>query len=276
MDFYYEKIKNLESIMNMFTMDDLIVAFSGGVDSSVILKISCDFAKQNNKKVYAITFNTKLHPMNEINNSKLVAEELGAVHIILEVDEMENAGINNNPVNRCYLCKKYMFSKLREKAMELGASIIIEGTNKDDLDEYRPGIKALKELEIISPLALVDLTKIEVRALATSLGISASNRPSAPCLATRFPYGTELSNKKMKQVEKGEEFLRKLDLYNVRIRVHENIARIEVDQYDFEKVLKFKSKIIKFLKKLGFTYITLDLEGFRSGSMDVDLLYSPK
>lgn len=268
-----EKVKHLEKLIDEITENHVVVAFSGGVDSSLVLKLACDNAKKKGNKVYAITLHTKLHPMNEIENAKKVAEELGAIHIVLEVDEMSEAGVSENPVDRCYRCKKYLFARLKEKASELGAINVIEGTNEDDLHVYRPGIKALEELDIISPLAICGFTKQEVRALATSLGISASNRPSAPCLATRFPYGTKLSYEKMKQVEKGEAFLKTLELYNVRIRVYENIARIEVDHNDFEKVIKSKNEIIKYLKDLGFTYITLDLEGFRSGSMDVDLLY---
>ena len=180
----------------------------------------------------------------------------------------EEAGIKNNPVDRCYLCKKYLFSSLKEVAKELNVATILEGTNEDDLHVYRPGIKALGELGIKSPLAEAKFTKSEVRKLAEKYDISVANRPSTPCLATRFPYGTELSYESMRKVEEAEEYLRSLDLYNVRVRLHDDIGRIEVDDEGLETVILNKKDIISFFKSRGIEYVTIDLEGFRSGSMD--------
>ena len=150
----------------------------------------------------------------------------------------------------------------------LGIKTIMDGTNEDDLHVYRPGIRALRELSIISPLAETEMTKEEIRRMAEEYGLSVATKPSTPCLATRFPYGTQLTYEKMRQVENGEEILKSFGFYNVRLRVHDDIARIETDKEDFEQLLKHKEEIVKELKKIGYDYITLDLEGFRSGSMD--------
>ena len=157
---------------------------------------------------------------------------------------------------------------MKDKAESLGVKIILDGTNEDDLHMFRPGLKALKELEIKSPLVESDFSKTDVRKLAEEYGLSVSKKPSTPCLATRFPYGSRLSYEEMKKVEKGEDFLKNLGLYNVRLRVHNDIARIEVDKEDIVKIVVYKEAIISYLKELGYRYITLDLEGFRSGSMD--------
>ncbi len=266
-----KKLKTLNSLIDKYTDKDIVVAFSGGVDSSLVLKLVCEKAKEKNTKVYAITMHTKLHPMKEIEISKSVAKEVGAIHIIIEVDEFKDAGIEDNPKDRCYLCKKHLFNLIMDKAKELNAFYILEGTNEDDLHVYRPGLKALKELGIISPLALAGMTKEEVRKLAAINNISTSDKPSSPCMATRFPYGTKLTVEAMKKVEEAEEYLKTFGLYNVRVRVHGNFARIEVDEKDFLKVIENKKRITDFLKSLGYSYVNLDLEGFRSGSMDIDI-----
>lgn len=271
MDNYSEKHTYLLSEINRYTNNDIIIAFSGGVDSSLLLKLACESARKKKHKVYAVTVHTELHPMNEIAIAKHVAEESGAIHSIIQVDELQNAGIQNNPANRCYLCKKYLFSKLKQMASELNIDVILEGTNEDDLHVYRPGIKAIKELNIISPLADAKMTKNDVRQMAEEYGLSVAKRPSNPCLATRFPYGTMLSYQMMRTVEKGEAYIKTLGFYNVRLRVHDNMARIEVDDKDMTKLIIHRKDIISYLKNLGFVYITLDMEGFRSGSMDYNV-----
>ncbi|WP_443863645.1 ATP-dependent sacrificial sulfur transferase LarE [Fusobacterium ulcerans] len=265
---YEEKCSYLQKLMEKYTQENVVVAFSGGVDSSLLLKTACINAVKNGTKVFAVTMHTTLHTMNEIESSKETAGEVGAEHLIISVDELKEAGIENNPVERCYLCKKYLFQKMKDKAESLGVKIILDGTNEDDLHMFRPGLRALKELEIKSPLAESDFSKTDVRKLAEEYGMSVSKKPSTPCLATRFPYGSRLSYEEMKKVEKGEDFLKNLGLYNVRLRVHNDIARIEVDKEDIVKIVVYKEVIISYLKELGYRYITLDLEGFRSGSMD--------
>ncbi len=259
----------LLQIMKDFSDKDLIVAFSGGVDSSLLLKIACDFAKEKGGAVYAVTMQTKLHPAGDMADARKICSEIGARHLVITVDELQEAGILNNPANRCYLCKKHLFMKMLERAESLGVSTIIEGTNEDDLHVYRPGIRALKELCIISPLAEAGMTKQDVRNLAEEYGLSAASKPSTPCLATRFPYGTALSYEAMALVEKGEAYLKNLGFYNVRLRIHDRIARIETDKAAFPALLQHSEEITAYLKSLGYDYITLDLEGFRSGSMDI-------
>lgn len=268
---YLEKREQLIRKMAQYAGQDVMVAFSGGADSSLLLKLTHEAAQKTGKEVYAVTMQTRLHPAREIEEAKRVCEEIGAVHIVIAVDELEEAGIMNNPVERCYLCKKHLFLKMKERASDLGINVILEGTNEDDLHVYRPGIKALRELQIISPLAEAGLTKAEVRKMACEYGISVSSKPATPCLATRFPYGTELTYEKMAQVEKGEAFLKEIGLHNVRVRAHDKLARIEIDESTFGEFLTHKKEITDYLKSLGFVYITLDLEGFRSGSMDADI-----
>ncbi|MDE7446297.1 MAG: ATP-dependent sacrificial sulfur transferase LarE [Lachnospiraceae bacterium] len=268
---YLEKREQLIRKMAQYAKQNVMVAFSGGVDSSLLLKLAHETARKTGKEVYAVTMQTRLHPVREIEEAKKVCEEIGAVHIVIAVDELEEAGIMNNPVERCYLCKKHLFLKMKERASELGISVILEGTNEDDLHVYRPGIEALRELQIISPLAEAGLTKAEVRKMACEYSISVSSKPATPCLATRFPYGTELTYEKMAQVEKGETFLKEIGLHNVRVRAHDKLARIEIDESTFGEFLTHKKEIADYMKSLGFVYITLDLEGFRSGSMDVGI-----
>lgn len=268
---YSVKKEQLLLKINEYAGQNVIVAFSGGVDSTLLLKIACDMAKKEGTKVYAVSIQTRLHPMGEMEEAKKTCQELEAEHVVISIDELKEAGIMNNPVNRCYLCKKFLFSKIKDFASKLEISRILEGTNEDDLHVYRPGIKALKELGIKSPLAEAGLTKAEVRNLASEYGLKTASKPSAPCLATRFPYGTELAYEDMERVEKGEAYLKSFGLYNVRIRVYGKTARIEVDVASFAEVLAHKQDIITYLKELGFIYITLDLEGFRSGSMDVEI-----
>lgn len=254
--------------MQQYAQEDVMIAFSGGVDSSLLLKLATEAAKETGKKVYAATLHTMLHPAAELSEAKAVADEMGAEHIVLQVDELSEADISMNPENRCYRCKKCLFTKVLEKAAELSVHTVIEGTNEDDLHVYRPGIKAVQELGIASPLAQAEMTKEEVRKLAAEYNVSSSNKPSTPCLATRFPYGTELTYEKMQQVEAGETFLKTFGFYNVRVRVHDDVARLEVDADKLPLLIEHRDEITTHMKTLGYTYITFDLEGFRSGSYD--------
>lgn len=266
---YDGKKEILRQKMKENAQNDCIVAFSGGVDSSLLLKLACVAAAETGRKVYAVTMQTRLHPVQEIEHAGKVAAEIGAEHKVLSVDELMEAGIEENPTDRCYRCKKLLFGRIKEMAAELDVPTILEGTNEEDLHVYRPGLKAIKELEIHSPLAEAGFTKKEVRTLAQEYGLSVSSRPAMPCLATRFPYGTRLSYEKLRKVEQGETYLKKMGLYNVRLRVHDMIVRIETDTESFSTVLQHKEEIISYMKGLGFYYVTLDMEGFRSGSMDI-------
>lgn len=285
-----EKRAALEEYMRALPGHAVMVAFSGGVDSSLLLAAACRAAggkeeaaedgrrsdageagKTAGKTVCAAMVRTSLHPLQDAAVAKRVAGELGAGYLEIAVDELQDAGIADNPPDRCYRCKKLLFSRLKEEARKLGISAILEGSNADDVLVYRPGIRAVRELRIRSPLLELGLTKREVRALAAEYGISVADRPSAPCLATRFPYGTRLSVERMRQVDEGERFLRSLGFYNVRLRVHGDTARIEVDRQDMGRILEHAQEIAERIRALDFSYVALDLEGFRSGSMDRDL-----
>ncbi len=261
----------LLALMEEYGRQDVCLAFSGGVDSSLLLKLAADSAAAHGTTVYAVTFDSRLHPACDLENARKVAAELGGVHVVVTVDELEMEEIRSNPPDRCYLCKKQLFGKLLEFAAEKQVSVTMEGTNEDDLHVYRPGIRAVQELGVKSPLAEAGLTKAEVKALAAEYGISAASRPSTPCMATRLPYGAELNYKVLKQIEEGEALLREMIGGNVRLRLHGDVARIEADGENLEKAVALRGQLISRLKALGFVYITLDLEGFRSGSMDVHI-----
>lgn len=259
----------LEARMRKLAAGDICLAFSGGVDSSLLLKAAVDATEETGKKVYAVTFDSRLHPACDLEIAGQVAKELGGIHQVIQIDELEQADIRMNPENRCYLCKRRLFSCLKEFAEERKITCILDGTNEDDLHVYRPGIQALGELGIISPLAELYITKAEVKALASMYGISVASRPSTPCMATRIPYGMELNYDILARIGEGEAFLREMFSGNVRLRLHKNVARIELDPECLEQAVMKREQVISRLKELGFSYVTLDLEGFRSGSMDL-------
>lgn len=261
--------ERLEEMMRELAGQDICLAFSGGVDSSLLLKAAVDAAANTGAKVYAVTFDSRLHPSCDLEIARRVAEELGGIHQVISVDELEQEAIRHNPVDRCYLCKYHLFETLKQFAGERGISCILDGTNEDDMHVYRPGIRALSELGIISPLAQLHITKKEVKELAAEYGISVASRPSTPCMATRIPYGMDIEYDMLARIAEGEAFLRTRVEGNVRLRLHGNVARIEVDPDALAKIVVQRKEIIKRLKELGFVYLTLDLEGFRSGSMDI-------
>ncbi|HAN44689.1 MAG TPA: ATP-dependent sacrificial sulfur transferase LarE [Ruminococcaceae bacterium] len=258
----YEQLK---SYIAEIGKNGLCVAFSGGVDSSLLLKA----ASQLNIKTVAVTFFTRLHPPADIQLAQKLAAGFGVPLHIIEIDEFADKRIAENPVNRCYLCKRLLFSSLIKFAEENKLGCIIDGTNADDLTQYRPGLQALRELNIKSPLAELNISKQQVRALAAQLGIEVANRPSAPCLATRLPYNTKLDFGLLEKISAGEDYLKALGFATVRLRLHNDIVRIEVPKADFAAFIGYADIIAQRLKQMGFVYITLDIEGFRSGSMDI-------
>lgn len=266
---YREACRRLKEQMAEYTREDCMVAFSGGVDSSVLLKLACELASRNGTSVHAVTIQSELHPLGDLEISRKVAEEVGARHHIVEIQELQEAGIQYNPEDRCYRCKKYLFSQVLGLAEEVGARVIMEGTNEDDLHVYRPGIRAVRELGLKSPLAEAGMTKEQVRRLAGELSLSVAARPSTPCLATRFPYGTKLSMEEMRKVEQVEEWMRQKGYGNVRLRVHDSLVRLEIEREEFLRLLGEKQEMIAYIKSYGYDYVTMDLEGFRSGSMDI-------
>ncbi len=268
---YEEKKSQLLSFIDKTMHQDTVVAFSGGVDSSLLLYLCCVAGKKYNTKVYGVMICSVLSPSRDYDIARAVAAEAGAVFDTIHMDELSVPQIRENALERCYVCKKYLFTGLLDFAAQKGITTVLEGTNEDDLHVYRPGIRAIKELGIQSPLVDAGLSKEQVRRMASEYGISVAQRPSSPCLATRFPYGTHLNIEDLKAVEKGEQILRNYGFHNVRLRVHKNIARIEVDGSDMPEALRLRREISQKIRALGYDYVTLDLEGFRSGSMDVGI-----
>lgn len=263
-----EKEKRLWERIEEYTKEDICVAFSGGVDSSLLLVMADMMAKKSGTKVYAITADTLLHPKADLENAKKVLETTACIHCVLKIDELTVPEMKENPKDRCYLCKKELYTKMLHFAKEKKCRWLLDGTNEDDLHVYRPGLRAVRELGVISPLADLGITKREVRSFADKYGISVAHRPSAPCLATRLPYGARLDFALLAEIDAAERKMQAMGYENVRIRVHGEIARIEVDKEQFLRVMGEYEKIVAMLKSERLHYITLDLEGFRSGSMD--------
>lgn len=262
-----DKEQRLFDILKKYVDDKVILAFSGGVDSTLVLKI-LSLVRKNNSDVLALTFNTTLSPKNDLEISKKLAKDFNIDLKIHNVNELENIDVINNSIDRCYHCKHSLFSEAVKLKDDLGYTHVLDGSNKDDFKIFRPGISALLDLDIKSPLKEAEFTKAEVRELAKKLDISVSNRPSAPCLATRFPYNSPLNFDIFPKIEMGEEFLKSKGFLVNRIRVYDDLIRIEILKEDFKKFFTLKDEIFLNLKSLGFNYITLDLDGYRSGSMD--------
>ena len=257
-----EKLKNRIAEL---AREGVAVAFSGGIDSSLLLKLACG----TGYPVQAVLLHSQLQPLRDLSIAQRVAEECGAPLTVLEADVSAVPAVMENRPDRCYHCKKTMFAALKAWCGERNIPHILEGTNADDLKVYRPGLQAVRELGILSPLAECGLTKREVRAMAEQLGISVAKRPSAPCMATRLPYDTPLDFAVLRKLEAGEELLRELGFEVCRLRLHGQVLRIEVPKDRFADLLKAGDAITQSMKQLGFSYLTLDLEGFRSGSMDI-------
>ena len=249
------KEKALLTQLDEIAKQDLCLAFSGGVDSSLLLKLVMDASAKYGTKVYAVTFQTRLHPPCDLETATRVAKEVGAVHEVLFVDELEQEAIRYNPENRCYLCKHYLFGKLLEFARDHGVTQVLDGTNEDDLHVYRPGRKALREYGVISPLAACHVTKTEVKALAAKYGVSVAHRPSTPCMATRLPYGAEINYDVLDRIADGEAWLHTMfgAEENLRLRVHGDMVRLEIAPERMGEVLEKREEMIAYLKKLGFS-----------------------
>ncbi len=260
-----KKLLKLKKIIR--EMNSVVIAFSGGTDSSFLLSAA---AEALGEKVIAATAKSPTYPGRELKEAKAVANKLGCRHIIINTYELEIKEFINNSRNRCYFCKKELFLKLISLKNKYNFNFIADGTNYNDLDTYRPGLKALKELGIRIPLAEAGLTKEEIREYSRLLNLPTWNKPALACLASRLPYGEKISKAVLKKIEKAEDFLCSLGFKQIRIRYHHPIARIEIEKDEIPRILQrnIREKIIRKLKKMKFEYITLDLEGYRSGSMD--------
>jgi len=260
-----EKLKLLKE--NIKSLKKLTVAFSGGVDSTFLLKVAHEVL---NDRVLAVTARTGTFPEREFREAEKYVESLGVQHRVLLFDEFQVPGFSDNPPDRCYLCKKALFGQIQKISQEHGIDHVADGSNKDDLSDYRPGMKAVKELGIISPLQEVGLTKEDIRILSRAMGLPTWNKPALACLATRFPVGDKITKEKLQMVDQAEEYLFGLGFDQVRVRCHGNLARIEVTKDDRKRFFDtdVMDRIHSELKKIGFHYVSLDLQGYRTGSMN--------
>ena len=258
--------KRYNELLNIIKKyDSLAVAFSAGVDSTLLLKAAKDALGEN---ALAITVMSDFVPMKEIESAKVIAKDLNVRHILLSVSPLDFPTIANNPKDRCYHCKIEIFKNIKKCAVENGIKFVAEGSNLDDTEDYRPGMKAIKELEIVSPLLEAKLTKKEIREISESLDLDTWNKPALACLASRVPYGEIITKEKLKKIEAAEEILNSFGFAGARLRLHGNLARIEILPENFSKFFAARIEIIKKLKELGFSYITLDIEGYRRGSLN--------
>ncbi len=248
-----------------------LVAFSGGVDSSVLAALAY---RVLGDRALAVTADAPTLAPGELDGATKVAKEIGISHMVIFYDELDEPGFARNPVDRCYYCKKGLIKELNKIAEQRGINTIIEGTNFSDMKAHRPGHKAVTEEGIYNPYIEFGVTKEEIRMMARKLGLSVADKPSMACLSSRFPYGQTITREALKRVGEAEKYLRKMGFEVVRVRDHGGIARIEILPDEMQRLMEIRDVVAAELKKLGFTYMTLDLMGFRSGSMDEVLFNS--
>ncbi|APC40433.1 ATP-dependent sacrificial sulfur transferase LarE [Clostridium estertheticum] len=258
----FQKLKD-----NIQGLKSVAIAYSGGVDSTFLLKVAADVL---GNKVIAITAKSTTYPEREFKEAVKYIEDIGAKHIVIISEELEIEGFAKNPIDRCYFCKKELFSKVRKVADDNNINAVLDGSNADDVSDYRPGMKAANELRVISPLKDAFLTKDNIRELSKRLGLPTWNKPAFACLSSRFPYGNEITVEKLSMVERAEQFLLDLGFRQIRVRHHGDIARVEVNAEERNKFFstEMMDKVANELKSIGFKYVTLDLLGYRTGSMN--------
>lgn len=263
-----EKYEALQEYLK--SLHSVAVAFSSGVDSTFLLKVAKDTLKD---QVIAVTAQSCSFPKRELNEAIAFCEKEGIRHVVCESEELSIEGFAQNPKNRCYLCKHELFEKIQAIADENGLEAVVEGSNLDDNGDYRPGLQAVAELGIKSPLRHCNLSKADIRALSKYLDLPTWEKQSFACLSSRFVYGETITEEKLGMVDRAEQLLLDLGFHQVRVRIHGTIARIEIEPQEFEKMMQpeIRTKVALTLKEYGFTYITLDLLGYRQGSMNETL-----
>ena len=261
----YERLKEY-----IKSLGSVAVAFSGGVDSTFLLRTAHDVLGD---RVIAVTASSCSFPERELREAQKFCRENGITHEVCESEELDIDGFRQNPLNRCYLCKHELFEKMIGIAAEKGFENVAEGSNMDDMGDYRPGLQAIAELEVKSPLRFAGLYKEEIRQLSKQLGLPTWDKPSFACLASRFVYGETINEEKLGMVDRAEQLMIDLGFRQVRVRIHDKLARIEVLPEELERVMQpdIRKKINEEFRKYGFTYVTLDLAGYRTGSMNETL-----
>jgi uncharacterized protein len=262
-----KRLEELERIVAPY--GSALVAFSGGVDSSLALAVAARALPKS--RVLAVTSNNETYLPSELGLAEEFARSLGVEHLVVNTRELDDPNYASNPTNRCYFCKSTLYSDLAGLAVEKDYGCVVDGANKDDEGDYRPGRKAAKELDVVSPLGLAGVTKAEVRELAKHLGLPSWDKPALACLSSRFPYGQEITAEKLTQVARAEEFLRSRGYRQVRVRHHGEIARLEVGEAELERAFMEREEISAALVEAGFLYVALDLAGYRSGSLNATL-----
>ncbi|MFA6350200.1 MAG: ATP-dependent sacrificial sulfur transferase LarE [Candidatus Omnitrophota bacterium] len=257
------KLKKLKYILKK--MGSVLLAYSGGADSSFLLKAALDSLGD---KVLAVTAVSETYPNEELIHARQLARKLGARHMVIRTKELNDPKFRKNPVERCYYCKKELFLKLRKVAVKQGISFVIDAGNLSDKADFRPGNKAKNELGVRSPLSEAGFTKDDIRLMSKKSGLNTWNKPSLACLASRIPYGSSIQPGILSRIDKAEQFLRKLGFIQVRVRHYNDLCRIEVMPGRIRSLIAKQKDVVDNLKKLGYNYVTVDLEGFRSGSMN--------
>lgn len=268
----YEKYRKLQDILR--EMDTVVVAFSGGVDSTFLLKAAVDTLGENN--VLAVTADSETYPSSELLEAQELAKRIGVTHQVIETSELAIPGYTENDKNRCYFCKSSLFDHLIPILENCGFNNVIYGVIADDMNEFRPGMKAAKERGIRGPLQEANLFKKEIREISRELDLPTWDKPSFACLSSRIAYGEKITIEKLTKVEKAESYLKSLSIRQVRVRTHEDIARIEVEHSDMQIVLNHHEEITQKLQQFGYKYVALDLLGYQSGSMNKALEISKK